>query len=89
MDIELVEFGRGRSDLPPSHPPSADAPYDERAAWSELYVAWVIAQEPQEGPSPIDVRATHRYEVEFNSCVADPQAYVRAVEAEAAQEALH
>lgn len=87
MDHELAEFGR--TTLPPSNPPSADAPYDMRAAWSDLYVRWLIEETPQEGLSPTDVRATHRYEVEFNSCVADPQAYVRAVEEELPREVLH
>ncbi|MEZ6022340.1 MAG: hypothetical protein R3C16_02755 [Hyphomonadaceae bacterium] len=58
-------------------PPAADAPYEERAAWSERYVKWYITHAPQEGPTPIDVSPTHRYEVEFNTCVLNPRAYAR------------
>lgn len=89
MDHERAEFGSGGFELPPSNPPSATAPYDVRAVWSDLYVRWVIAETPQDGASPPDARATHRYEVEFNSCVADPQAYMRAVEAALPPEMLH
>lgn len=58
--------------------PPATAPYEKRAAWSERYVSWFLAQTPRPvGAMPPDVDATHRYEVEFNSCVLDPQDYER------------
>jgi hypothetical protein len=90
MDIQDVEIGRARSQAPPYDlPPSPDAPYEERAAWSERCVNWMLGEAPQQGVTPTDVRATHRYEIEFNSCVADPEAYMRAVEKELRQERVH
>lgn len=90
MDIQDVEIGRARSEAPPyDPPPSADASYEERADWSERYVTWIMSETPQEGATPADVRTTHRYEVEFNSCVADPEAYVREVEGELRLQRVH
>ncbi len=91
MDLELVEFGRAKSDTPPSDPPpSADAPYAERAEWSARYVTWLVEHTQPDGPLPTDVRATHLYEIEFISCVEDPEAYMRNVEPEATRiQAVH
>jgi hypothetical protein len=81
--VETLSFDYGAFDpaslSPPSDPPPPrTAPYEERAAWSERYVAWYLAQAPRlDGARPSDVEPTHRYEVEFNSCVLDPQEYAR------------
>ena len=59
------------------NPPPASAPYDERADWSDAYVGWYISQCPQDGPDPKDARPTHRWEIEFESSVVDPEEYWR------------
>jgi hypothetical protein len=90
MDVQDAEIGRARSQAPLCDPPpSADTPYEERAAWSDRYLNWVLAETPQQGVTPTDVRATHRYEIEFNSCVADPEAYARAIEDELQRPQVH
>lgn len=91
MDTEVTP-DRARYQAPTQPydlPPSADAPYEERAEWSARYVIWLIDETPQQGVTPIDVRATHRFEVEFNSCVADPAAYARETEDEMQRERVH
>jgi hypothetical protein len=77
--------------LRPEDPaPSANAPYEQRADWSERYVAWFIAHTPQPREAlPSDVEPTHRYEVEFNSCVLDPQRYELQTQAELTPHVLH
>lgn len=90
MDLDLVEFGRARSGTPVFEaPPTAAAPYEERAEWSARYVSWLMDRTAQEGALPPDVRDTHLYEVEFNSCVIDPQAYVRTITEERQPEMVH
>jgi len=92
MDTGLVEFPTVRIAAPlrPASPaPSASASYEERAEWSEQYVAWFIALTPQEEPLPPDVSPTHRYEVEFSYCVLDPQRYERETQAELAAPTIH
>lgn len=77
MDMESL-YVRERVDYAATEPPpSADADYEERAAWSAHYVAWFIARTGGDTRLPPDVRPSHRYEVEFNSCVLDPEEYVR------------
>ena len=78
--VRLVEAAR-----PSASAPSADALYDVRAAWSSDYVVWYIAQTPQDGALPSDVRPTHRFEIEFEACVVDPQAYERDTQVELRQ----
>jgi hypothetical protein len=85
MPIELTQPVRFEQVAPVSAAPSAGAPYEVRAAWSTNYVSWYIAQTPQQGATPTDVRATHRFEVEFQSCVVDPQAYERETQGELRQ----
>ena len=81
MDPDAAEMGRALAELstmpPVSDPPDASAPYEERAAWSEEYVSWFIDHAPQDGPEPKDARPTHRYEVEFDCSVDDPETYLR------------
>jgi hypothetical protein len=90
MDIQDVEIGRALSLAPPfDAPPSAQARYEDRAEWSARFVTWVLSETPQEGTTPIDVRATHLYEIEFNSCVADPEAYAREIEDELRPQRVH
>ena len=81
--METLTFDDGAVDhailaRPDESAPPSTAPYEERAAWSERYVAWYLTQAPSlAGAAPSDVDATHRYEVEFNTCVLDPQEYER------------
>lgn len=74
---------------PASSAPSADAPYDVRAQWSRDYVVWFIAQTPQDGALPQDVRDTHRFEIEFETCVSDPAAYEAQTRTELRQVRVH
>ncbi len=89
MQTEFIQPVRYEQARPASSAPSADAPYDVRAAWSSDYVSWFIAQMPQQGALPPDVRDTHRFEIEFEACVADPAAYERQTLAELRQTRLH
>lgn len=89
MQTELMQPVRLEQARPASSAPSADAPYDVRAAWSQDYVAWFIAQTPQDGALPPDVRATHRFEIEFETCVNDPQTYERQTLGELRQRKVH
>jgi hypothetical protein len=91
MDIQAEMMQPVRFELarPASSAPSADAPYDVRAAWSTDYISWFIAQMPQQGALPADVRDTHRFEIEFQACVSDPQAYERQTLAELRQRRAH
>lgn len=70
--------------------PPRTAPYEQRAEWSERYVTWYLSQMPLVEGSASDIDPTHRYEVEFNSCVLDPQEYERDTQFELeAPSALH
>lgn len=92
MDAELMDIGRTLTTIPqrPLDPaPPRSAPYEVRAEWSERYVAWLIWRTPVEGPLPKDVGATHRYEIEFSSCVMDPQTYERQTQDEVLPETVH
>lgn len=89
MQTELMQPVRFEQARPATSAPSADAPYDVRAAWSNDYVSWFIAQMPQQGALPPDVRDTHRFEIEFETCVNDPQAYERQTLAELRQTRPH
>ena len=82
MDLESLDLERPILSPPFRDPPPADADDEERAAWSELYVMWFIGETGGLGRTPPDVRPSHRYEVEFNACVLDPQAYVRDIREE-------
>jgi hypothetical protein len=76
--------------LRPSDPaPPAYASYEERANWSERYVSWFLTQSRPQGAMPIDIDPSHRYQVEFNSCVLDPQAYEHDTQSELSPEAVH
>ncbi len=81
MDARLQERTHraveAQARLPDDPAPPASAPYDERADWSAAYVTWFIAHTPQTHDLPDDVSPTHRYQVEFNYAVLDPQRYVR------------
>lgn len=65
-------------------PPAATAPVAQRQAWCEQYVAWFVTNTPHPAPLPPDVRPTHLFEIEFNSCKLDPQTYERETHAQAA-----
>jgi hypothetical protein len=92
MDPELADLNSvfDKTSPPPlGSAPPANAPYEERAAWSERYVTWFIAQTAPEGPLPPDVAPTHEYMVEFNTCVLDPETYERQTKAELAKPPVH
>ncbi len=88
MQTELMPPVRAKQ-APTAPAPSADAPYEARAEWSRDYVAWFIEQMPQDGALPQDVRDTHRFEIEFETCVSDPPKYERQTAAELRQLILH
>src|SRR5690349_18099267 len=69
---------------PATPAPAASAAYDQRERWCEQYVAWLVANSPRP-PLPSDVRPTHVFEVEFNSCKPNPQDYERETRQQAAQ----
>ena len=89
MQTEMMTPVRLAQTRPALSAPSADAPYDVRAEWSRDYVAWFIAQTPQDGASPQDVRDTHRFEIEFETCVSDPQTYERQTAGELSRLSVH
>ena len=89
MQTEFVQPVRFEQARPASSAPSADEPNDVRAAWSTDYVTWFITQTPQQGALPADARDTHRFEIEFQTCVSDPQAYERQTLAELRQRRPH
>jgi hypothetical protein len=82
MHAEFIQPVRFEQVRPASSAPSANAPYEARAAWSRDYVSWFIEQMPADGALPPDVRDTHRFEIEFDACVGDPQTYERQTLAE-------
>lgn len=84
MDIESIELEGPVAAPSFRSPPSAAADYADRAAWSERYVAWFISQTGGYGRPPADVRLTHRYEIEFQSCLLDPPRYLEMTRAELA-----
>lgn len=58
-------------------PPTATDAVEARREFAMLYVSWFLSEEPvREISMPADIRSTHRWEVEFNSCVLDPARYV-------------
>jgi hypothetical protein len=69
---------------PDTAAPAATAPVEQRQAWCQQYAAWFVSHTPEADQAP-DARATHRYEVEMNSCTLDPQAYERQTIAELAR----
>lgn len=83
MDAQLLREPQRPAPQRPHDPaPSRKASAEARAEWTESYVAWFIAQTPQEGPLPADIAPTRRYEVEFAYCMLDPQRYERETQAE-------
>ncbi|MFZ2031837.1 MAG: hypothetical protein WAU68_16115 [Vitreimonas sp.] len=89
MHTEFTQPVRFEQARPLPSAPSATAPYDVRAGWSRDYVTWFILQMPQDGALPPDVRDTHRFEIEFEACVMDPQSYERQTLAELRQQRVH
>jgi hypothetical protein len=58
-------------------PPAATDSIEQRREFAMSYVAWFLSQQSVSATSaPPDIRATHRWEIEFNSCVLDPVRYV-------------
>jgi hypothetical protein len=94
MDAQLLDQQkRADGERAPLRPqgsaPHRKAPVQERAAWSERYVAWFIAHTPQDGPLPPDISPTHRYQVEFAYCMLDPQRYERETQEELRRPMIH
>jgi hypothetical protein len=93
MDVLQVNSGEtlvtGFALRPTDPAPPAYASYEERADWSERYVSWFLTQSAPHGALPADVDPSHRYQVEFNSCVLDPQAYERHTHAELPPQTVH
>lgn len=70
----------------PSAPaPTASAPFEQREVWCQKYAAWFVERSPSETPTPADVRASHRLEIELQSCKLDPREYERQTLAELAR----
>lgn len=87
--MEIGMFGgaeRSHQFAAPQRPrepaPHKTASMEERADWSERYVAWFISQTPEETLLPDDVSPSHRYEVELAYCKLDPQQYEQETSAE-------
>ncbi len=74
--VTTSAFAEPLPDRPDIAAPTASAPAMERQAWCQQYAAWFVAHTQDPSPAP-DQRATHRFEVELNSCTLDPQAYQR------------
>lgn len=93
MDFELLETPSAHAAYaarPFESAPSRSASYFDRADWSARYVSWYLQQIDIEGQARADVAATHLYEVEYNSCLLDPQLYERQTQEElSSQTVLH
>jgi hypothetical protein len=89
MQTEFIQPVRFEQVRPVSSAPAASARYEVRAAWSRDYVSWFIEQMPTDGSLPPDVRDTHRFEIEFEACVGDPQTYERQTLAELRTQRVH
>jgi hypothetical protein len=76
-------FAQQAAQRPEAPPPSASASFEQREAWCEQFASWFVASTPQTAPAPADVRQTHEFEVEFNSCKIDPARYERDTRTEA------
>jgi hypothetical protein len=57
--------------------PAAGATFSQRETWCDSYVRRLIAETPDREPLPLDLRPTHLFETEFNSCTLDPREYER------------
>jgi hypothetical protein len=83
----LIAPAAWAQDTPPQKPlsaaPAASAPFEQREQWCEQFASWFVASTPQNSAAPADVRQTHEFEIEFNSCKIDPQEYERDTRAEA------
>ena len=93
MDFELLDLTSTHEAYiarPFESPPSKSASYFDRADWSARYVSWYLQQIDVEGLERADINATHLYQVEFNSCLLDPQLYEQQTQQElAADRVLH
>ena len=93
MDFELLELPSTHETYvarPFESAPSRSASYFDRADWSARYVSWFLQQIDVDGPVRADVSATHLYQIEFNSCLLDPQLYEQQTQEElVADTALH
>lgn len=81
-------FAQTLPERPSTPAPTAAASFEARETWCEQYANWFVANTPApaeaaSAPPAADVRATHEFEVEFNSCKLDPREYERQTHAEA------
>jgi hypothetical protein len=74
--VTSTAFANPHTQRPTAPPPTASAQFDVREAWCEQYVDWLLSHEPKPA-LPTDVRPTHLFEIEFNSCKPNPQQYER------------
>jgi len=75
LSVAAAPLAPPPAERPVTPGPQATAPFPTREAWCENYAAWVVSQEQQDGATPADVRPTHQFEVEFNSCKPNPAEY--------------
>jgi hypothetical protein len=73
------------AERPAAPAPAATAPFEQRESWCQKYAAWFVERSPSETPALADVRASHRLEIELNSCKLDPREYERQTLAELAR----
>lgn len=82
ITLSSVAMAEPLPERPDTPAPAASAPIQQRQAWCQQYAAWFVSHTPPaQGDAP-DARATHRFEVELNSCTLNPQAYERQTVAE-------
>lgn len=88
MEVNLFENRNAiiHPGRPIDYAPPKTASFEERADWSERYVRWYLGQIETQGALPSDVQPTHLYQVEFQSCVLDPQLYEQQTQQELAAE---
>lgn len=67
---------------PDAPAPASTAAFEQREDWCRKYATWLVERTPA-AERPADVRASHLFEVEFNSCKLDPAAYERETRADA------
>lgn len=75
LTVAAPSFAQEFTRPEPATAPAAAAQYDDRANWCDRYVSWFLSVAPAAEGKPADIRATHQYEVEFNSCILNPQEY--------------
>ena len=82
-DLKRATAGFLANEISVEMPPSADDPYEVRAAWAREVVAQAAAQTIDQRSArvalPDDLRPSHFWEVEFQSALVDPIDYARSI----------